>query len=265
MEPSFKERRMVQICGNRVVDETASLANENLLSLALGGRVITALMATPGNERELAAGYALTMGWATISTPPPQIVYDPEQGRVNLDLEVSPDKLSGVRAAGGGLLGSTTADPLPPGGGMELDVLRTLTEAMSRAQTLYPLTRGTHAAVLFSASGRMLTMAEDVGRHNGLDKTVGAAWLAGELAAAVALALSCRCSLEMVLKSVRSGVGVVVSVSAPTVPAVEAADRLGLTLVNCSKPTTLKIYTHSERITVDGKPLKPSPGPTASC
>jgi FdhD protein len=242
--------------GDRVFAETVRFAHEHPLSLAVGGQVVTVLMATPGRERELAAGYALTMGWALPGDPPPAVAYDPERGRVDLDLHVPPEKLGGARAAGGGLLGPTEADPLPFGGRLELGVLRTLTEAMSAAQTLYSPTRGTHAAALFDAQGKMLALAEDVGRHNGLDKAVGTAWLAGDLTRAAALALSGRCSLEMVLKAVRSGVGVVTSVSAPTVPAVETAERLGLTLVNCAKRQELKIYTHPARITVGGGPLE---------
>lgn len=255
MKHPIKERQVILVRGDRVFDETVRFADEGPLSLAVRGRVLTVLMATPGSERELAAGYALTMGWVPPGDPPPRVVYDPNLGRVNLDLDVSPDQLGEVRAAGGGLLGPTEADPLPPGGGLELSVLRALTEAMSKAQTLYLPTRGTHAAALFSARGEILALAEDVGRHNGLDKAVGTAWLAGSLAQAAALALSGRCSLEMILKSVRSGLGVVVSVSAPTVPAVETADRLGLTLVNCSKCEEVKIYTHPARITMHGKPL----------
>lgn len=255
MKKPIQERSALLVREGRVFSETVCLADEVALSLAVSGRVVTVLMATPGSERELAVGYALTMGWVPPGDPPPKVMYDPNLGRVDLDLEVSPDKLSGGRAAGGGLLGSSEADPLAPGGGLELGVLRALTEAMSQAQALYGPTRGTHAAALFSLRGEILALAEDVGRHNGLDKAVGAAWLAGSLAEAAALALSGRCSLEMVLKSVRSGVRVVVSVSAPTVPAVEAADRLGLTLVNCSRREDLKIYTHPARITVHGKPL----------
>jgi len=256
MKNPIKERRMILVRGDEVFEQTVRFADESAVSLSLGGQVVTVLMTTPGSERELALGYALTMGWVSPCDPPPKVVYHAEQSQVDIDLALPPNGLGGVRAAGGGLLGPTEAEPLPPGGGLELGVLRNLTQAMSQAQTLYRPTRGTHAAALFSVSGEMLAMAEDVGRHNGLDKAVGAAWLGGSLAKAAALALSGRCSLEMVLKSIRSGVGVVVSVSAPTVPAVETADRLGLTLVNCSKQEELKIYTHPARVTVGGMPLK---------
>ncbi len=256
MDQPLKRLRILQVRGDEAMAREVQFADERPLSLAVGGQVLTVLMATPGQERELAAGYALTMGWVRRGTRPPTVVFLADQGRVELDLEVPRGQLGVVRAAGGGLLGPTTADPLPPGGGLELGVLRNLTEELGKGQVLYPVTRGTHAAALFNAAGDLLVLAEDVGRHNGLDKAVGAAWLNGTLVLAAALALSGRCSLEMVLKAVRSGVGVVTSVSAPTVPAVEAAERLGLTLVSCSNPQELKVYTHPGRITLQGEPLR---------
>lgn len=255
MEPTPKPRQMLLVQGQRISRAPVRFAQERPLGLALAGRVVTVLMATPGQERELALGYALTMGWTDYQATPPGAIFDPEQGRVDLDLTVPPGLLGGARAAGGGLLGPLEAAPLPPEGGLELAVLRGLTSALSQAQVLYPATRGTHAAALFEARGGLLALAEDVGRHNGLDKAVGSAWLAGVLPRAAALALSGRCSLEMVLKTVRAGVPVVASVSAPTLPAVESAQALGLTLVNCPRPEEMKIYTHPQRLRQDGEPL----------
>ena len=255
MKQPFKQRQVTVVRGDRIRHEAVKFADERPLKLAVGGKVVTILMSTPGDEPALAAGYALTMGWASPNDPPPKALYDADLGQVDLDLDIQAQSLGRVRAAGGGLLGPTEAPALPSGGEVELAVLRTLTDAMSQAQVLYRPTRGTHAAALFNALGQLLVLAEDVGRHNGLDKAVGRAWLAGTLAQAAALSLSGRCSLEMVLKAVRSGVGLVVSVSAPTVPAVEAAERLGLTLVNCPRPEEARIYTHANRVTVHGQPL----------
>lgn len=255
MDQPLKRLRILRVRGEEAQAQEVQFADERPLSLAVGGRVLTVLMATPGQERELAAGYALTMGWVRPGDRPPAVAFLPEQGRVELELQVSPEQLGVVRAAGGGLLGPPEADPLPPGGGLELAILRHLTEELAKAQVLYPVTRGTHAAALFDAAGALLAVAEDVGRHNGLDKAVGAAWLAGVLPRAAALALSGRCSLEMVLKTVRAGVPVVASVSAPTLPAVESAQALGLTLVNCPRPEEMKIYTHPQRLRQDGEPL----------
>ena len=239
----------------QVTREKMVFAHEVPLSLVVGGREVTVLMATPGQETELAVGYALTMGWLRPEDEPPSVSYDPEQRRVELAVDLDPKLLSGVRAAGGGLLGPSEAPPLPLDHEMELAVVGALTQAMSNAQKLYRPSRGTHAAALFSASGELISLGEDVGRHNGLDKAVGAAWLAGRLHQAAALSLSGRCSLEMVLKAVRSRVGVTVSVSAPTVPAVRTAERLGLTLVNCYRPEEMTIYTHAARLTKQGRPL----------
>ncbi|MCF8034892.1 MAG: formate dehydrogenase accessory sulfurtransferase FdhD [Desulfarculaceae bacterium] len=255
MKLPLKQLTVLRARGNQVSPETVSFADEKALGLAARGRLLTELMATPGQERELAVGYALTMGWLRLAEGPPEARHLAEQGRVELDLDIAPEELGTVRAAGGGLLGPTEADPLPPGQTVELEVARGLIPKLGQGQVLYPRTRGTHAAALFNAGGDLLALAEDVGRHNSLDKAVGSAWLAGVLDQAVALALSGRCSLEMVLKAVRSRVGLVVSVSAPTVPAVEAADRLGLTLVNSHGPEELRVYTHPGRLTQKGQPL----------
>ncbi|MFH1059554.1 MAG: formate dehydrogenase accessory sulfurtransferase FdhD [Pseudomonadota bacterium] len=255
MKNPIQERQALLVRGGCVAAATVRFADEAPLRLAVAGQVVTVLMATPGQERELAAGYALTMGWVRRDGDPPHVAFDAAAGRVDLDLALPPDQAEGVRTAGGGLLGPTEADPLPSGGMIDISVLAGLTEAMAAAQVLYRPTRGTHAAALFDVRGGLLALAEDVGRHNGLDKAVGAAWLAGRLSNAAALALSGRCSLEMVVKAVRAGVGVTVSVSAPTLPAVEAAQRLGLTLVNCARPAEMKVYTHPGRVSRQGLPL----------
>ncbi|MCB2226100.1 MAG: formate dehydrogenase accessory sulfurtransferase FdhD [Desulfarculaceae bacterium] len=256
MKHPLKTRPILRVRGDAVSPDSITFADERPLSLAVRGRALTVLMATPGLECELAAGYALTMGWAKPGDTPPRVDYHAGQAQVELDLAVDPESLSPIRAAGGGLLGPTEAEPLAEGPGMELGLARGLTEAMGQGQVLYPLTRGTHAAALFDAAGGLLALAEDVGRHNGLDKAVGMAWLEGSLSRAVAVALSGRCSLEMVLKTVRAGVSIIVSVSSPTVPAVEAAERLGLTLANCHGPENLVIYTHPGRLRQNGEPLR---------
>lgn len=231
------------------------VAVEAPVRLSPEGRAPVVLMATPGSEAALAAGYALTMGWATPADPPPAAIWDQSAGEVRLAPSGPVREPEAVRAAGGGLLGPLEAPPLAAGGGLELAVLAGLTGVMTRAQSLFPLTGGAHAAAVYDAGGGLLAMAEDVGRHNALDKAVGAAWLAGLLPLAAALALSGRCSLEMVLKAVRSGIGVAVSVSAPTAPAVEAARRLGLTLAGFARHGDLNLYSHPERIRNHGAPL----------
>jgi FdhD protein len=113
MKHTTRERRIIVVRGQSVSAETVRFAHEHPLSLALGGQVVTVLMATPGRERELAAGYALTMGWARSDDPPPAVAFDAAASRVDMDLRVPPERLGGARAAGGGLLGPTEADPLP--------------------------------------------------------------------------------------------------------------------------------------------------------
>ena len=106
---------------------------------------------------------------------------------------------------------------------------------MAAQQPLRRATRAAHAAALCNSNGTPLAVAEDIGRHNALDKAVGKALLEGSLAQASLAVLSSRVSYEMVQKSARAGVAVVFSVSRPTRLAVELATRLDMALA-CLAP-----------------------------
>lgn len=237
----------------RLVDDL--LAEERAFALIIGGQEAACLMASPLALAELAAGYCLTMGWARPGDAAPAVGVDEPAGRVVVDLAVERPPTTGARASGGGPLGPPDAAPLPAGPCLELDVALALTGRMAQAQEMFRATGATHAAALFDAHGQMLAAGEDVGRHNALDKAVGAAWLAGRLDQAVAAALSGRISLEMALKAARAGVRLLVSVSAPTAAAVEAAQRVGLTVLGFSRAGRVNVYTHSRRVGVHGQPL----------
>lgn len=123
-----------------------------------------------------------------------------------------------------------------------------LMEEMRQRQAIFDETGGAHAAAVFTSDGRIHAVAEDLGRHNALDKVIGASLLNGEGFKARGVLLSSRLSLEMVTKAVRAGLEIVAAVSAPTSLAIEVAERFGVTLCGFVRKGRLTVYSHPHRI-----------------
>jgi FdhD protein len=123
-----------------------------------------------------------------------------------------------------------------------------LMKEMQSHQAIFAETGGAHAAAIFSADGLIHAVAEDLGRHNALDKVIGATLLAGADFSSKGALLSSRLSLEMVTKAVRAGLEIVAAVSAPTSLAIEVAESFGLTLCGFVRGERATIFTHPHRI-----------------
>jgi FdhD protein len=121
-------------------------------------------------------------------------------------------------------------------------------QAMRTRQAIFSHTGGTHAAALFDAHGTLLALAEDLGRHNALDKVIGQCLLHGLPTVGCCVLLSGRESLEMITKAARAGIEMVAAVSAPSSMAIDAAHQVGMTLCGFVRDQRLTAFSHPQRL-----------------
>jgi FdhD protein len=141
--------------------------------------------------------------------------------------------------------------PLPPGPVLPAGLVAAAMSTLRAGQLAWEATGGTHAAALLAVDGALIACHEDVGRHNAVDKVVGALLLAraaGRAPEPALLAVSGRGGFEIVQKAARAGVPVVACVSAPTSLAIEVARQAGVTLAGFVRGDRMNTYTHPERL-----------------
>ena len=128
-------------------------------------------------------------------------------------------------------------------------MLGTLPDRLREAQTTFAKTGGVHASALFTATGQLVAVREDVGRHNALDKLIGWALEAGKIPLSDdVLLVSGRVSYEIVQKAIAASIPFIAAVGAPSSLAVELSDLFNLTLVGFLRAESMNVYTHEERI-----------------
>jgi FdhD protein len=229
---------------------------------------VAVTMRTPGCDAELAVGFLVSEGLLdlpdlvglTVEVGDPSGVAVPENEMVvrirrALDPAAIPARAF-VASASCGICGKASLDDvavrcaaLPPGPRVDAAVIVSLPDRLRAGQPLFEVTGGLHASGLFDVAGALLALREDVGRHNALDKLIGAAALAGELPLHDRLlVVSGRVSFEIVQKAAVAGIPIAVAGKAPTDLAVSAAERLGLTLVGFVRGGGFNVYAGEERI-----------------
>jgi len=227
---------------------------------------VAVTMRTPGHEDELAVGFLRTEGLIDGSEVVGTEVGDPlalnqpdDTVIVRLSRPFDDSAVAErhfVATASCGICGKASideialrCDPLPPGPVLSRAVLLALPDLLRAAQRAFDETGGLHAAALFSPSGELIAIREDVGRHNALDKLIGSQLLDGELPLnGRALMVSGRVSFEIVQKAAVAGIPIIAAVSAPSDLAIETAERLGVTLIGFLRGDGFNVYTHDGRI-----------------
>ena len=132
---------------------------------------------------------------------------------------------------------------------VDASLLESLSDRARARQDVFRETGGLHASCLFDSAGRLLELREDVGRHNALDKLIGAKLLAGELPLSQSiLFLSGRASFELLQKAAAAGIPVVAAVGAPSSLAIDLARRTGILLVGFLRGRSFNVYAHRERL-----------------
>jgi FdhD protein len=226
-------------------------------------------MRTPGDDESLAAG--LLYGEGVInqasdieaiesSTRKPNVVNVRLRPSVPLELQAASRRYSAGSSCG--VCGTTGLDAaiaraaatrITVKEGIDLSVLFELPQRMRREQARFGDTGGIHASALFDLQGNLLTVAEDVGRHNAFDKLVGENLMAGRLPlSGHAALLSGRASYELVQKALRAGVAVLAAIGAPSSLAVNLAVASGLTLVGFLRDARCNVYSNPQRLTGTG-------------
>ena len=241
-------------------------ATEEPLEIRIDGDPFAVIMRTPGRDPELAAGFLFA---ERVILSPSDIV-SIERGaesRNVLDVRIAGACARRLASRGDarrrvvtnsscGLCGRVTIESLrveAPDIVAEWTVspavIGGLTDALRRAQAVFDATGGLHGAGLFDRSGTLSVMAEDVGRHNAVDKVVGRMLLDERLPLGESMLLvSGRTSYEIVQKAYLAGIPLLAAVSAPSSLAVELADDAGITLLGFVRGSGFNVYSHRHRI-----------------
>ncbi len=230
---------------------------------------ISVTMRTPGDDFELAAGFLSGEGILRHRDQITEISYcqgnEPQtynivQVRLRPDTPFDPEALSRnfYMTSSCGVCGKASleavevrgCEPLPEEGlKIHEEILRGLPRTLRAGQGLFERTGGIHAAGRFDESGELVSLMEDVGRHNAVDKVVGDAFLRGELPLErTVLAVSGRASFEIMQKAVAAGIPVVVAVGAPSSLAVDLAKTFNLSLLGFTRAAGFNVYAGVKRV-----------------
>jgi FdhD protein len=251
------------------------VAAEEPLQLLLDGEALSVIMRTPGNDIELALGLLHAERVITSLDDVASLRISVESRESEEKIDVRSDLLesnavdvhlratavrrprrSFLSSSACGVCGATTMDDLahdhaPLGAGPVVDakLLPPLADRLREQQRLFERTGGLHAAGLFTATGELTTLREDIGRHNAVDKVVGRAVLdRGVPISKGVLAVSGRAGYEVVQKAIAAGIPILVAVGAPSTLAVATAVRFGLTLVGFMRGERFNVYSGPERV-----------------
>lgn len=247
-----------------------TLAVEEPLELRVHGERLVTTMRTPGSDAELALGFLFSEGLIRSAQDISSLSHcgraDDRSSENVLDIVPAPGVVIELEASARrgaavtsscGVCGRQQIDdllaglrPLAPGAPLPMGLLERAPAALGAAQPLFTATGGVHAAALFDASGELLVAKEDVGRHNAVDKAIGALLRSGRLPSTppALLFVSSRASFDIVQKAARAQIPFVACMGAASSLAVELAERCGICLTAFARADRSTVYTFPERL-----------------
>ncbi len=251
--------------GTRALPDT--LAVEEPLEIRLSGVPLSVTMRTPGNDFDLVTGFLYAEGVVRAPDDVVSMRYCADTDTLNVvDVTLGPDvpppdvsvERSFYTTSACGVCGKTSIDAIRQRSPFDVradpvrlstSLLAGLPDRLRAAQRVFDRTGGLHAAGLFSASGDLLVLREDVGRHNAVDKVVGWALKDGRVPlTGHVLLVSGRVSFELTQKALLAGVPALAAVSAPSSLAADLAEEAGMTLIGFLRGSSMNVYTGAERL-----------------
>jgi FdhD protein len=248
----------------RIRDDVRVVPEEVPIALSYGGSTHAVMMGTPADLEDFALGFSLTEGViASISEIERVDVVEETKG-LDVQITLAEDKEEALRQrrrhmagpVGCGLCGIESIDqamrPVPQLSTLPLKLtakqIADAVRSLNTAQPLHHETRAVHGAGFFVPGRGLVAVREDVGRHNALDKLIGAAAALGLDGASGAVVVTSRISVEMVQKAAILGSPILIAISAPTALAVRTAEEAGMTLVALARGDDFEIFTRADRI-----------------
>lgn len=243
--------------------QRSALAAEVPVALVYNGRPHVVMMCTPADLEDFAFGFTSTENIATADAIGRVDVVKYGRG-IELQIEVPEDAAERLGARGRAIVGRTgcglcgvevieealrESRPVRSALSITRDALWRASETLGAQQPLNNATNAIHAAAWVTPDGTLGVVREDVGRHNAVDKVLGALARAGTNASGGFLVVTSRASYELVQKAAAANVALLAAVSRPTALAVQLADDAGITLVGLLRGRTGNVYTHGQRIT----------------
>jgi FdhD protein len=249
----------------RTTAPAEELIQEEPLSIRIQGNPYSVVMRTPGDESAHVAGFCLGEGIIDSAEDIAQIAFCDASDANVVTVTLRPARRRQVEALlqRRGFISQTSCGicgkelikdlkqairPLKDATRIHLDAAQSCVHHLSRHQPLRRQTRSSHAAAIYDGQARLLAVAEDVGRHNALDKAIGKVLLDGGIQRAAFVVLSSRVSYELVQKTARARIPIILAVSRPTALAVDLASQLNMAIASFPRGSGYHAYCGEERI-----------------